>query len=213
MLCYRYMTECDADAHIASIRALYRHKCGLMLDALDAAMPSCVTFTRPAGGLFIWVTLPGMWICLHSRRQPSRQDCGLYPVLPSAVTPMHPRAVSGSASLPPRTGRSGTASGGWEQSSVPPSGMIRKETDHDTLLYGFSSAVRARHRQKNEALADALTNTDALLCGCTTEDTFDSRADRPAKRGLHFPARRRSGRRHGLPADRQRQAGDSRAGY
>lgn len=58
MLCYRYMTECDLDAHIASIRALYRHKCGLMLDALDAAMPSCVTFTRPAGGLFIWVTLP-----------------------------------------------------------------------------------------------------------------------------------------------------------
>ena len=38
MLCYRYMTECDLDAHIASIRALYRHKCGLMLDALDAAM-------------------------------------------------------------------------------------------------------------------------------------------------------------------------------
>ncbi len=58
MLCYRYMTECNLDGHIDAIRALYRHKCGLMLDALDAAMPSCVRFTRPAGGLFIWVTLP-----------------------------------------------------------------------------------------------------------------------------------------------------------
>ena len=26
--------------------------------------------------------------------------------------------------------------------------------------------------RKNEALADALTNTDALLCGCLTEDTL-----------------------------------------
>lgn len=58
MLCYRYMTECDLNAHIESIRSLYRHKCGLMLDALDAAMPSSVSFTRPNGGLFIWVTMP-----------------------------------------------------------------------------------------------------------------------------------------------------------
>lgn len=58
MLCYRYMTECDMDAHIEDIRALYRRKCNLMLDSLDKYMPKEVKFTRPEGGLFIWCTLP-----------------------------------------------------------------------------------------------------------------------------------------------------------
>ena len=58
MLCHRYMTECDIDAHIADIRALYRHKCALMLECLEREMPSSVSFTRPDGGLFIWCTLP-----------------------------------------------------------------------------------------------------------------------------------------------------------
>ena len=58
MLCYRFMTECDLDAHIQKIRAIYRHKCGLMLSELDKKMPAGITFTRPEGGLFIWGTLP-----------------------------------------------------------------------------------------------------------------------------------------------------------
>ncbi len=58
MLCHRYITECDLDAHIAGIRKLYLHKCELMLSELDRNMPSCVKYTRPEGGLFIWCTLP-----------------------------------------------------------------------------------------------------------------------------------------------------------
>ena len=58
MLCYKFMTECDLDAHIAMIRQVYGRKCRLMLDCLEKELPSSVTFTRPEGGLFIWVTLP-----------------------------------------------------------------------------------------------------------------------------------------------------------
>lgn len=58
MLCYKFMTECDLDAHIRKIQDIYRHKCALMLGALDENMPSSVKFTRPEGGLFIWGTLP-----------------------------------------------------------------------------------------------------------------------------------------------------------
>ena len=58
MLTYRYMTERDLDAHIAGIRKLYREKCALMLDTLDRNMPKSVTYSRPQGGLFIWMTLP-----------------------------------------------------------------------------------------------------------------------------------------------------------
>lgn len=58
MLCYKYMTECDLDAHIRDVRAIYRRKCDLMLGCLDRELPPELKFTRPEGGLFIWCTLP-----------------------------------------------------------------------------------------------------------------------------------------------------------
>ena len=58
MLSYRYMTEYDLDAHIEMIRELYRGKCDLMLKTLDENMPKEITYTRPDGGLFLWMTLP-----------------------------------------------------------------------------------------------------------------------------------------------------------
>ena len=58
ILCYKYMTECDLDGHIKDIQGIYRHKCSLMLDALDKYMPECVKYTRPEGGLFVWCTMP-----------------------------------------------------------------------------------------------------------------------------------------------------------
>lgn len=58
MVVTRFMQECDMDAHIAKIRALYKHKAGLMVSALEKYMPSDVKFTRPDGGLFLWCTLP-----------------------------------------------------------------------------------------------------------------------------------------------------------
>ena len=58
ILCYRYMTECDLDGHIKDIQAIYRHKCALMLDALDKYMPESIRYTRPEGGLFVWCTMP-----------------------------------------------------------------------------------------------------------------------------------------------------------
>jgi 2-aminoadipate transaminase len=58
MLCHRFMTECNLDAHIEKIRALYRHKCTLMQTELEKHLPREISFTRPEGGLFIWCTLP-----------------------------------------------------------------------------------------------------------------------------------------------------------
>ncbi len=58
MLTHRFMTECDLDGHIQGIRKLYRDKCSLMLSTLDRVMPECVKYTRPQGGLFLWLTLP-----------------------------------------------------------------------------------------------------------------------------------------------------------
>jgi 2-aminoadipate transaminase len=46
------------DQHIPQIRALYAGQCQVMLDALAACFPREARWTAPAGGMFIWVTLP-----------------------------------------------------------------------------------------------------------------------------------------------------------
>lgn len=54
----RYLEENDLDADIARILPVYRERRDAMLAALDEAMPPGVTWTRPSGGLFVWMTLP-----------------------------------------------------------------------------------------------------------------------------------------------------------
>lgn len=46
------------DEHLPAIRARYAAQCGVMLDALDAHFPRDAVWTRPAGGMFIWIELP-----------------------------------------------------------------------------------------------------------------------------------------------------------
>ncbi len=58
MICHKFLTEYDLDAHIAKIRELYGRKCALMLSELDGKLPGSVRYTRPEGGLFIWADLP-----------------------------------------------------------------------------------------------------------------------------------------------------------
>jgi DNA-binding transcriptional MocR family regulator len=45
-------------AHIAPIRAAYRARRDAMLKALAAEMPAGIEWTKPAGGMFLWLTLP-----------------------------------------------------------------------------------------------------------------------------------------------------------
>lgn len=58
MLIADFMEHYDFDAHIAKIRAIYKHKSGLMLDAIREYFPKEVKYTTPQGGLFLWCTLP-----------------------------------------------------------------------------------------------------------------------------------------------------------
>jgi 2-aminoadipate transaminase len=44
--------------HIPKIRTLYGDQCQVMLDAMAQHFPAGVEWTRPEGGMFIWVTLP-----------------------------------------------------------------------------------------------------------------------------------------------------------
>src|SRR5690606_9150589 len=44
--------------HIPTIRQLYSQRCQVMLEAMQEHFPKGVTWNRPEGGMFIWVTLP-----------------------------------------------------------------------------------------------------------------------------------------------------------
>ena len=46
------------DAQVEKVRTVYRARRDHMLRALEREMPEGVTWTRPEGGMFIWVTLP-----------------------------------------------------------------------------------------------------------------------------------------------------------
>jgi 2-aminoadipate transaminase len=45
-------------AHVRKIREVYRERRDVMLEAMEAHFPPGVTWTRPQGGLFLWVQMP-----------------------------------------------------------------------------------------------------------------------------------------------------------
>jgi 2-aminoadipate transaminase len=57
-LAHALLTDGEYDAQIDAIRLRYRAQCALMLKCLAEHMPDGVSWTRPAGGMFLWVTLP-----------------------------------------------------------------------------------------------------------------------------------------------------------
>lgn len=54
----RYLEQHDIGAVVARLREVYRTRRDAMLSVLDRAMPAGVRWTRPDGGLFVWMELP-----------------------------------------------------------------------------------------------------------------------------------------------------------
>jgi len=58
MMLAAYLERFDLDANLARVREAYRARRNAMVGALEREMPPGVSFTRPSGGLFLWVELP-----------------------------------------------------------------------------------------------------------------------------------------------------------
>jgi 2-aminoadipate transaminase len=57
-IAYEVVKDGFLDTHIPSIRTLYAAQAKAMLASLEKHMPAGTTWTTPAGGMFIWLTLP-----------------------------------------------------------------------------------------------------------------------------------------------------------
>lgn len=57
-LIWDYLEHNDYEAHIAKIRDLYNIQAQAMMNAMDKYFPKSVKYTKPHGGMFLWVTLP-----------------------------------------------------------------------------------------------------------------------------------------------------------
>ncbi|PLC48961.1 2-aminoadipate aminotransferase [Pollutimonas subterranea] len=58
MAVYETVKDGFLTTHMPMVRDLYKEQCGYMLEAMDEHFPTTVSWTRPEGGMFIWVTLP-----------------------------------------------------------------------------------------------------------------------------------------------------------
>ncbi len=58
MVAYETAVGGFIDQHVRYIRRVYRERRDAMLAAMDRCFPTGVRWTRPEGGLFLWVTLP-----------------------------------------------------------------------------------------------------------------------------------------------------------
>lgn len=58
VLCYRFMTEYDFDAHLAGLRKIYTKKRALLLDLMEKHLAPYITWDPFNGGLFAWCHLP-----------------------------------------------------------------------------------------------------------------------------------------------------------
>lgn len=54
----RLLKTYDMKEHLLRIKRIYKEKCELMLKCMDEEFAEGITYTRPQGGMFIWVDLP-----------------------------------------------------------------------------------------------------------------------------------------------------------
>jgi 2-aminoadipate transaminase len=55
---HQYLTDYDIENHLVRLRKVYNSQKNAMIDSIQKYFPEEVKFTRPEGGMFLWVTMP-----------------------------------------------------------------------------------------------------------------------------------------------------------
>jgi 2-aminoadipate transaminase len=96
--------------HIPTIRKLYADQCQVMLDALKEFFPSSVTWTKPEGGMFIWLTVPKHIDTMKLLDEAVAQNVAFVPGAPFYANSPEPNTLRLSfVTVPPEKIREGVA--------------------------------------------------------------------------------------------------------
>ena len=76
---YEIVRDGFLDEHVKMVRSVYRERRDAMLSALAKYAPPDVTWTRPSGGLFLWMTLPEAADCQRLFRSALRENVAFVP--------------------------------------------------------------------------------------------------------------------------------------
>ncbi len=79
---YQYLAGNDIDSHIARIRETYKRQREAMVSAIERRFPDGVKYTKPEGGMFLWVTLPEGISSLELFDLASRENVAFVPGAP-----------------------------------------------------------------------------------------------------------------------------------
>lgn len=82
---HQYLLDNDMDEHIATIIAAYKRQRDAMVAAIEDSFPAEVSFTRPEGGMFLWVTLPDRLSALELFEHAIKEDVAFVPGTPFFV--------------------------------------------------------------------------------------------------------------------------------
>lgn len=76
IVCHRFMTETDYEAHLDRLRGIYRRKSSVLLEAMEEHFAPLITWSKFEGGLFAWCQLPeGMDMLDFVKRGTQRKVC------------------------------------------------------------------------------------------------------------------------------------------
>ncbi|TKJ28454.1 MAG: aminotransferase [Chloroflexi bacterium B3_Chlor] len=79
MVAYEVIADGFLEEHVREIRETYRQRRDAMLAALERYFPEEVTWTRPEGGLFLWVKLPEGMDCQELMEEAIEQKVAFVP--------------------------------------------------------------------------------------------------------------------------------------
>jgi 2-aminoadipate transaminase len=79
MITYEVAKDGFIDQHVRTIRKVYGERRDVMLKSLEEFFPEEVTWTHPAGGLFLWVTLPEGMDCHQLFKVAVKNDVAFVP--------------------------------------------------------------------------------------------------------------------------------------
>jgi 2-aminoadipate transaminase len=84
-IAYEYLRQNTIDVHIRKIQEAYRHQSEVMIQAIQDTFPETVGYTRPGGGMFIWVTLPDGCSSMDVFEHALRENVAVLPGTPFYV--------------------------------------------------------------------------------------------------------------------------------